>query len=140
MKRMTLVFLAALSLSGCKEDLRDLGVWFSKMAQDSEPMNIVFWPNYKFMVGGKPAAVVGSDICPPTTSFNFDGQFEDPSVGKPLCTIISPETTSVLVTAWLPEGASAEVWSVERSADRTVLRRGDGSLIGAAPQNDGGES
>jgi hypothetical protein len=140
MKRMTLVLLAALSLSGCdmaKDVAAKVGTEFAKLTPDREPMTIVFWPHYKFMVGGKSAEVVGNEICPPVTSFFGD---VDPSVGKPLCTIITPETTSVLLQALLPEGLSVEVWSVEHSADRIMLRRGDGSLIGVAPQNDEGES
>jgi hypothetical protein len=133
MKRMTLVFLAVLSLSGCKEEMKEIGAQFEKLAPDREPMTIVIWPNYKVMVGGKTAMVFGSDICPPTESF-FSGQ--NPSSGKPECIVITPETTSVLVKVWLPEGDTAEVWSVERSADRMMLRRRDGSLIGAAPQID----
>jgi len=32
----------------------------------------------------------------------------------------------------LPSGPVEEVWTVERSADRTVLRRADGSYLAAA--------
>ena len=140
MKRITLVLLAALSLSGCdmaKDMAVKVGTEFAKLSPDTEPMTIVFWPYTKFMVGGKPAKVVGNAFCPPVNTFFGD---VDPAVGKPLCIVVTPETTSVLVTAWFPEAASAEVWSVERSADRVVLRRGDGGLIGAAPQKDEGES
>jgi hypothetical protein len=140
MKRMTLVLLAALSLSGCdiaKDMAVRVGTEFAKLSPDTERMTIVFWPYTKFMIGGKPAMVVGNEICPPVTTFFGD---VDPAVGKPLCTFVTPETKSVLVQVLLPESLSVEVWSVERSDDRTVLRRADGSLIGAAPQTDEGES
>lgn len=140
MKRMTLVLLAALSLSGCdmaKDVATKVGSEFAKLMPDREPMTIVFWPNYKVMVGGTSAGIVGNEVCPPPEFYIGD---LDPAVGKPLCTIITPETTSVLVQVLLPERLSIEVWSVERSADRTVLRRADGTLIGAAPQNDDAES
>lgn len=139
MKRMTLVLLAALSLSGFKEELGELGAKFEKLAPDIKPMTIVIRPNYPLMVGGGPASVVGTDTCPalePSFRLSFGSDFEDRDEGKKRCIIITPETASVSVTAWFPDGPSNEVWSVERSPGRTVLRRADGRLIGAPPSNE----
>lgn len=83
---------------------------------------VVVQPGYKMLVNGQAAQVFGKDECP----------LSSPDEGKRLCIVIASETKTVPVTVVLPGGPVDEVWTVERSADRTMLRRADGSYLAAA--------
>lgn len=127
MKKSALTLVAALSLSGC-DAMQDLGSSVAKAYPEHAPMTLVIHSDYKMLVGGQQAQVFGSDVCPPAD--NLFGS--DPDEGTRSCVVITPETKTVSVTVQLSEGPSKESWTVERSGDRTMLRRADGTLLAAA--------
>jgi hypothetical protein len=119
MNHLPLVLALAFGLSGC-DALKEISDQFVVKAP-GHPM-VVVEPGYEMLVDGQAAQVFGKDKCPP------------PDEGKRLCiVIVVPETKTVPVTVMLPGGPVDEVWTVERSADRTMLRRADGSYL-AAPK------
>jgi hypothetical protein len=132
MKYAPVVFAFAFGLSGC-DAAKDFGAQVAKAAPAHAPMTLVFRSGYKMIVDGREAPILGKDVCPPANSkfmtSIFGADFED---GKRSCIVIAPETETVSVTVGLPEGPTDEVWTVERSGDRTMLRRADGSYLAAA--------
>lgn len=120
MKLIPLLMALAFTLSGC-DAAKEVGAQFVEKVP-GHPMTVVVQPGYKMLVNGQAAQVFGKDECPPSS----------PDEGKRLCIVIAPETKTVPVTVVLPSGPVEEVWTVERSADRTVLRRADGSYLAAA--------
>ena len=131
MKNLALTLVAALSLSGC-DAMKELGSAVAKTYPEHAPMTLVIHSNYKMLVGGQPAQVFGSDVCPPADKFMKVLFGADPDEGTRSCVVITPETKTVSVTVLLPEGPSKESWTIERSGDRTMLRRADGTLLAAA--------
>ncbi|WP_434676671.1 hypothetical protein [Pseudomonas sp. D3-10] len=118
MKLIPLVMALAFTLSGC-DAAKEIGAQFVEKVSGHP---VVVQPGYKMLVNGRAAQVFGKDECPPSS----------PDEGKRLCIVIAPETKTVPVTVVLPSGPVDEVWTVERSADRTMLRRADGSYLAAA--------
>lgn len=106
---------------------------------DAAPMRIpalVFEPGHKMMVGQLKVPVAGTAECPASdkTMELTSGASSDES--KFSCIVISHDTKEVVVSVGLPQGVSREVWSVERigerSRERVMLRRADGSYIANA--------
>lgn len=120
MNHLPLVLTLAFALSGC-DAAKEIGSQFVEKTP-GHPLTVVVQPGYKMMVNGQAAQVFGKDECPPS----------GPDEGKRLCIVIASETETVPVTVLLPGGPVSEVWTVERSADRTMLRRADGSYLAAA--------
>ncbi|HBO7964372.1 TPA: hypothetical protein L5C46_002829 [Pseudomonas aeruginosa] len=120
MKFMPVVMALALTLSGC-DAAKEIGAQFVEKVP-GHPMTVVVQPGYKMLVNDQAAQVYGKDECPPSS----------PDGGKRLCIVIAPQTRTVPVTVVLPGGPVDEVWTVERAADRTMLRRADGSYLAAA--------
>jgi hypothetical protein len=121
MKHVPVVLALTFALSGC-DVAKKIGAQFEAKVPGHEPATVVVQPGYKMQVNGQAAQVFGKDECPPSRS----------DEGKRLCIVITPETKTVPVTVVLPGGPVDEVWTVERSADRTMLRRADGSYLAAA--------
>ncbi|HFK2002878.1 TPA: hypothetical protein ACGW3W_002173 [Pseudomonas aeruginosa] len=120
MKLKPLVMALAFTLSGCDAAKEIRAQFVEKVPGHS--MTVVVEPGYKMLVNGQAAQVFGKDECPPSS----------PDEGKRLCIVVAPETKAVPVTLVLPGGPVDEVWTVERSADWTMLRRADGSYLAAA--------
>lgn len=120
MKFIPLVMALAFTLSGC-DAAKEIGAQLMEKAP-GHPVTVVVQPGYKMLVNSQTAQVFGKDECPPSS----------PDEGKRLCIVIAPETKTVPVTVVLTGGSVDEVWTVERSADRTMLRRADGSYLAAA--------
>lgn len=130
MKYVPFVLALALNISGC-DAAKELGAQVAK-SPDRAPTTLVFKPGYKMLVGDQPAPVFGSQECPPGDEGMRALMGPDPDEGKPICVVIAPDTETVSVTVGFPEGPSVEIWTVERSGDRTMLRRADGSYLAAA--------
>lgn len=136
MKYPALCIALAVCLSGC-DAANDLATRVGKVAQPNvgthEPMTLVIKSGYKVIVGGRPASIFGRDTCPPSNTKFMTALF-GPSAddGTSSCVVIAPDTKTVVVTVGTPDGTTDEVWTVERSGDRTMLRRADGSPIAAA--------
>lgn len=135
MKYAALLIALAAGLSGCDAG-NDLAARVGKIAQPSigehEPMMLIIKSGYKVVVGGRPASVFGKDKCPPSNTKLMTAIFgADAADGTRSCVVIAPDTKTVAVTVATPEGTTDEVWTVERSGDRTMLRRADGSPIAA---------
>lgn len=125
MKALLIALGLASALSGC-DAANELA---AKVAQDQRPMTLGFHSGYKLNVGGQSAPVFGTDKCPPADPVWEKIFGSDPDADKQTCILIPPNSKQVSVTVGLPTGLTAEVWNVERSGDRTMLRRGDGTLI-----------
>lgn len=130
MKTVPLVLALLIGLSGC-DAAKELGAQVGK-SSDQSPMTLVLKPGYKMLVDGQPAPVFGYQKCPPGDKGMRDLVGSDPDEGKPICIVISPDTQTVSVRVELRDGLSEEVWTVEHSGDRTMLRRADGSYLSAA--------
>lgn len=126
MKALLIALVVAGALSGC-DAANELA---AKVAQDQPPMTLAISSGYKLNVGGHPVPVFGTEKCPPVDPFWEKIFGSDPDADKKTCILITPNAKQVSVTVGLPTGLTAEVWSVERSGDRAMLRRGDGTLIG----------
>lgn len=134
MKQLPLFFVVLL-LQGC-DAAKEIGAQVTKMLPDHEQLPLVFKPGYKMQVNGMSAPVFGKDECPSLTRW-FPGLNFSPDAdeGRRLCIVVGPETKTVPVTVVLPEGPIEEVWTVERSGDRTLLRRPDGSYLAEGNQS-----
>lgn len=130
MKHVPLVLALLLGLSGC-DAAKELGAQIAKSSNQA-PMTLVFKPGFKMLVDGQPAPIFGSQKCPPGDEGMSALVGPDPDEGKPICVVIAPDTKTVSVTVGLPKGPSVETWTVERSGDRTMLRRADGSYLAEA--------
>lgn len=131
MKNVPLLLVLALGLSGC-DAAKELG---AKVVQNSDhaPMTLVFNSGYKMLVDGRQVPIFGKNECPPANTNAMTSIFgPDSDEGKRSCVVISPDTKTVLVTVGLSDGPTDEIWTVERSSERTMLRRADGSYLGAA--------
>jgi hypothetical protein len=121
----------AFGLSGC-DLVKELGAKVASAYPEVTPMTLVIHPGYKMLVDGQAVSVFGSTECPSTEN-NMEEFFgASPDEGSRSCIVIAPDTKTVSVIAALPEGPSAETWTVERSGNRSTLRRADGTLIAAA--------
>lgn len=132
MKYAPFFFALVISLSGC-DAAKDLGAQVAKTVPAHAPMTLVFHSGYKMVVDGREAPIFGKDECPPAnTNFMTSIFGADSEDGTRSCVVIAPDTKTVSVTVGLPDGPTDEVWTVERSGDRTMLRRADGSYLAAA--------
>ncbi|MFL1449440.1 hypothetical protein ACI77O_13665 [Pseudomonas tritici] len=130
MKHVPLILALALSLSGCDAE-KELGSQVGK-SSDHAPITLFIKPGYKMLVSGQPAPVFGSQKCPPADTDMWKLVGPDSDEGMPTCIVIAPDTETVSVTVGFPKGPAAENWTVERSGDRTMLRRPDGSYLAEA--------
>lgn len=132
MKIVPLLLVLALGLSGCDAAM-ELGAQVAKIAPEHEPITVVIHSGYKMVVNGRAAPIFGKDQCPPANSDFMTEIFgSDPDAGQRSCIVIAPDTKTVSVTVGMPDGPTAEIWNVERTGDRTMLRRADGSYLAAA--------
>lgn len=131
MKNVPLLFVLALGLSGC-DAAKELGTTFAKNS-DHVPMTLVFNSGYKILVDGREVPLFGKDECPPANTNAMTSIFgPDSEDGKRSCVVIAPDTKTVSVTVGLSDGPTDEILTVERSGDRTMLRRADGSYLAGA--------
>lgn len=131
MKNVPLLLVLALGLSGC-DAAKELGAKVAKNS-DHAPLTLVFNSGYKMLVDGRQVPIFGKDECPPANTNVMTSIFgPDSDDGKRSCVVIGPDTKTVSVTVGLSDGPTDEIWTVERSGDRTMLRRADGSYLAAA--------
>jgi hypothetical protein len=118
-------------LSGCdvKNLAREIGENFEKNS-DLPPLTLIVHAGAKMTLGDSAVPIQGNELCPPSTGWSRALFGPAPEEGKHTCIVVEPDTQSVTVKIWFPEGPSVEDWSVERTARNIVLRRADGSLIG----------
>lgn len=130
MKYMSLLTILTVVLSGC-DVATDLGIKIATAYPFKTP-NLVLSPGYKMKVGKEVAPVFGNGECPSADKSMRMLFGPNPDEGQLTCIVIAPETKEVFVTVGLREGATREIWKVERSGGRIMLRRADGSYLASA--------
>ncbi|WP_034302933.1 hypothetical protein [Herbaspirillum sp. RV1423] len=130
MKYVSLLAIVAIVLPGCDVST-DLGNKIAT-AYPAKTPNVVFSPGHKMKVGDEVAPVLGNGECPSAGKAMRLLFGPNPDEGQHSCIVIAPETTEVFVTVGLKEGATREIWKVERSGERIMLRRADGSYLASA--------
>lgn len=132
MKHGPLIFAFAITLSGC-DATKDLGAQVAKTVPAQAPMTLVIHSGYNMLVDGREAPIFGKDKCPPAkTNVMTSIIGTDSNDDKRSCIVIAPDTERVSVTVGFRDGPTDEVWTVERSGDRIMLRRADGSYLAPA--------
>ena len=133
MKNMIFALALVAALSGC-DAASNIGAALAKTLPAQPPMTLVILPGYEMIVDGKSAPIYGKDECPKRDGGFLNALFgrEPDELESHGCVVITPDTKTINVTIGLPTGPSEETWSVERDADRTMLRRENGDLLAGA--------